>query len=321
MFKNILTVAEHKIMNGDPILFDEAVCLSKTCDVENLLAVANRIRKHYNGDHVDLCTIMNAKSGRCTENCRYCAQSGHYHTGVQEYALVGLSEVLKLAKENEQAGVHRFSLVTSGANLSDVEFDQVIGIYKALGEKTGLKLCASLGSLSKARARQLKETGVATYHHNVETSRSFFPYICTTHSYDSRIETIKNVQEAGMKVCSGGIIGMGETMEQRIEMAFELKSLGIRSIPVNILNPIKGTPLENAEKLSPSEILKTIAVFRFILPESSIRYAGGRSALGEYQAKGFLGGINAALVGNYLTTIGSDIQSDINMITDSGLTV
>ncbi len=319
--KNVLSHIEAIVMGGGAIGFEEALTLVKHEDLSGLLAAANRIRKHFCGNHADLCTIMNAKSGRCTENCRYCAQSGHYSTGIEVYDLAGFSDVLTLAKENEQSGVHRFSLVTSGTSLSDEEFRQMVAIYKRLDEETGLALCASLGSISTDRAVQLLEAGVTTYHHNVETSRSFFPAICTTHTYDSRIATIKAVQAAGLAVCSGGIIGMGESMEQRIEMAFELKALGIRSIPINILNPIKGTPLENAEKLDPKEILRTIAIFRFIHPSGSIRYAGGRNALGHYQFQGLQGGVNALLTGNYLTTTGNDIRGDLILLTEAGYTV
>lgn len=317
----MIKAMEEKVMNGQPISFEEAIMLMQTDDVERLFTAANRIREKFKGNKVDLCTIMNAKSGKCSENCKYCAQSGHYHTGVPEYPLVSIEEAIKMAKENEKDGAHRFSLVTSGRDLSGEDFDKVIEIYKVLKRETKLQLCASHGIISYEQAVRLREAGVTMYHHNIETSRDYFDKICDTHSYQDRIDTIKNVMAAGLDVCCGGIIGMGESMEDRIKMALEIRGLGVKSIPVNVLNPIKGTPLENAERLTPIEILKTMAVFRFIIPDGFIRYAGGRNVLGELQRLGFKAGVNAALVGNYLTTVGNVISEDIRMIKEEGLEV
>lgn len=312
---------ENIIYTGKLIGFNEAMELAKTEDLDELFSSANRIREKFTGTRVDLCTIMNAKSGKCSENCKYCAQSAHYHTGVQNYPLIDVDAAIKLAKENEKEGVHRFSLVTSGKGLSGQDFEKVLEIYKVLRKETNLKLCASHGIISYEQAVRLKEAGVSKYHHNLETSREFFPKICDTHTYQERIDVIKNVIKAGLDICSGGIIGMGETMEDRINMALEIRELGIKSIPVNILNPIKGTPLENIKKLEPLEVLKTMAIFRFLIPGGFIRYAGGRSALGNLQQLGLKAGINAALVGNYLTTVGNKISEDIKMIKDVGLEV
>lgn len=308
-------------MAGKEITFSEAIELYQTEDLEELFGAANRIREKFTGNKVDLCTIMNAKSGKCSENCKFCAQSAHYSTGVEVYPLVDVEKALKLAKENEASGAHRFSLVTSGKGILQKDWEKVLTIYKVLRKETNLKLCASLGIISYEQALQLKEVGVTMYHHNVETSRDYFPKICTTHTYQERIDTIKNVLRAGLDICCGGIIGMGESFEDRINMAFEIKELGVKSIPINILNPIKGTPLENLKPLEPQEILKTMAVFRFIIPDSFIRYAGGRSALGELQRQGLKAGVNAALVGNYLTTVGNKISEDIQMIKEEGLEV
>jgi len=319
--QSVIEQLEEKILAGGQITFEEALALANTEDLESLFAAANRIREKFMGNKVDLCTIMNAKSGKCSENCKYCAQSAHYSTAVQEYSLISKEEALKMAKENEEAGVHRFSLVTSGKSLDQGDFDRIIEIYKYLRTETNLQLCASHGLLTKKEAQQLVEVGITMYHHNIETSRNFFDKICDTHSYDDRIETIKNVMAAGMDICCGGIIGMGETMEDRLEMAFEIRNLGIHSVPINVLNAIQGTPLEGTETLTPNEILKTMALFRFILPTGYIRYAGGRKALGELQNMGFRVGVNAALVGNYLTTIGNNIAEDIEMITGEGLVV
>jgi len=318
---NLIGQLENKIMSGGEISFDEAIHLIKVNEVDELLNAANRIRQKFMGNKVDLCTIMNAKSGRCSENCKFCAQSAHYPTGIDEYSLINAEEALKLAKENESQGVHRFSLVTSGKTLSEKEFERVLEIYRILKRKTKLKLCASHGIITYHQALKLKEAGVTMYHHNIETSRDYFPKICTTHSYQDRINTVKNVKAAGLDVCCGGIIGMGESVEDRIKMAYEIKELGVKSVPINVLNPIKGTPLEDVKKLSPIEILKTMAVFRFIIPDGFIRYAGGRNALGELQNLGFRSGVNAALVGNYLTTVGNKIPEDIRMIKAEGLEV
>jgi len=321
LMENIVKKLEKKIMDGQEISFREAMELAQTEDIEELFAAANRIREKLKGKKVDLCTIMNAKSGKCSENCKFCSQSAHFCTGVKEYPLVSTEEVLKLAKENERDGAHRFSLVTSGKGIYQEDLERILEIYRALRKQTNLKVCASLGIITYEQALQLKEVGVTMYHHNLETSREFFPKICDTHTYQERVETIKSVLAAGLDVCCGGIIGMGESMEDRIKMAFEIRELGVKSVPINILNSIKGTPLENMEKMEPKEILKTMAIYRFIIPDGFIRYAGGRSALGDLQRLGLKAGINAALVGNYLTTVGNKITEDIKMIQEEGLEV
>lgn len=318
----ILKHIEDKLQNGNLINFEEAIELSETkLEYEKLYNLADKICKKHMGYKVDLCTIINAKSGKCSENCKYCAQSGHYNTGVPSYPLIDIQDVLASAKENEKAGVNRFSIVTSGGSLSNKEFEKVLEMIATLRMETNLKLCVSLGSISFDRALRLKEAGLSLYHHNIEICKEYYANICDTHTYDDRISTIKNSIRAGLEVCCGGIIGMGESMEQRIKMAFEIRELGITSIPINILNPIKGTPLEQVEKIEPVEIIKTISLFRLIIPYASIRYAGGRKALGELQQKGFMAGINAAMVGNYLTTVGNTISDDVKMIREIGLEV
>ncbi|WP_333871544.1 biotin synthase BioB [Desulforamulus putei] len=318
----ILQHIKNKLLNGKLIDFEEALELSEDrLENEELFNLADEICKKYMGNKVDLCSIINAKSGKCSENCKYCAQSGHYNTGVPSYPLIDIQEVLALAKENEKNGVHRFSIVTSGGSLTNNDFEKVLEMIEALRAETTLKLCASLGSISFDRALRLKEAGLSLYHHNIETCKEYYANICDTHTYDDRIHTIKNAKKAGLEVCCGGIIGMGESMEQRIKMAFEIRELGITSIPINILNPIKGTPLEQVEKIEPLEIIKTISMFRLIIPYASIRYAGGRNALGELQQKGFMAGINAVMVGNYLTTVGNKIADDVKMIQEIGLEV
>ena len=319
---DFLTLMENKLDEGRMITIEEAVELAKgKIEDEKLFLLADKLCKKNMGRRVDLCSIINAKSGGCSENCKFCAQSGHYDTGVKIYPLLDVDDVLKAAKENEKEGVHRFSLVTSGKSVSDEEFEKILGIYSVLRKETNLKLCASLGSLSYERAVRLKEAGVSMYHHNIETCREYYPKICDTHTYDDRINTVKNAAKAGLEICCGGIIGMGESMEQRIKMAFEIRELGVKSVPINVLNPIKGTPFENVRSLSPDEILRTIALFRLIMPYAHIRYAGGRMCLGEHQSKGFKAGVSAMLVGNYLTTVGNKISDDLEMIQRMGLEI
>lgn len=318
----VLKNIENKINQGQMISFKEAKELAEgEVESEELFSLADKLCKENMGYKVDLCSIINAKSGRCSENCKYCSQSGHYNTDVQNYSLIGMDDVLKMAKENEKEGVHRFSIVTSGGSLTEKDFENVLSMLLALRKESGLKLCASLGSITYEQAFKLKQAGLSMYHHNIETCREYYKEICDTHTYDDRIQTIKNAMRAGLEVCCGGIIGMGESMEQRIKMAFEIRELGIKSVPINILNPIKGTPMENAKRLEPSEILKTISMFRIIMPDASIRYAAGRISLGEQQQKGFEAGINAMMVGNYLTTVGNKISDDLKMIRSLGLEI
>lgn len=317
---SVLRDIENKLVKGQMIDFEEAMGFTESnIDCEELFSLADKLCKENMGHKVDLCTIINAKSGKCSEKCKYCAQSGHYNTDVQSYPLIGIDDVLRMARENEKEGVHRFSIVTSGGSLIEKDFEKVLNMLLALREETGLKLCASLGSISFEQALKLKQAGLSMYHHNIETCREYYKEICDTHTYDDRIHTIKNAMKAGLEVCCGGIIGMGESMEQRIKMAFEIRELGIKSVPINILNPVKGTPMENAKRLEPVEILRTISMFRLIIPDASIRYAGGRISLGEHQRKGFEAGINAMMVGNYLTTVGNKISDDLDMIRSMGL--
>ncbi|RCX18378.1 biotin synthase [Anaerobacterium chartisolvens] len=324
---NFINELKAKVLQGNSIDFDEALKLINIDEndadtLSVLFESSNEIRKKFAGNKVDLCTIMNVKSGKCSENCKYCAQSAHYTTGAEEFELVSYENVLKRALEVQSQGAHRFSMVTSGRGIKSKELlDKLTSIYQRLRKDTSLKICASHGIISYEQAKQLKEAGVSMYHHNIETSSSHYPNICTTHDYEDRINTIRNVQEAGMEICCGGIIGMGETLEERIKMFFEIRELGVKSIPINVLNPIKGTPLEALPILSPMEILKTMAVARFIIPDSYIRYAGGRIALKDKQGIGFKAGVNAALVGNYLTTSGSNVEEDKQMIICSGLEI
>ncbi|MGL4653995.1 biotin synthase BioB [Cetobacterium sp.] len=327
MKKIINKIVDRILDRKSEITFEEAIELIEydfEKDKESLKVLldgADKIRKEFQGDVFDLCTIVNAKSGNCSEDCRYCAQSSHYNTSVDVYDLMDKNKILKLAKDVEKKLVDKFSLVTSGRGLTKgCELENLKEVYIELKEKTSLHLCASHGIIDFEVAKELKSSGVQMYHHNLESSRDFYEEICTTHTYEDRVETCKNAKKAGLKVCSGGILGLGESRRDRIEMAFELKELEVDSVPINILTPIEGTPLalEIIEQLTPLEIIKTIAIYRLILPNVPIRYAGGRQLLGDYEIVGVKSGINGALTGNYLTTTGSTIERDRMIFKEEG---
>lgn len=322
--KSFIKDLEIRILSGEYINFQEAMALTELKnneEIEQLCLSANNIRKTFCGNKVDLCSIMNAKSGRCSEDCKFCAQSVHYNTNAEVYDLASKEVALKLAKENESEGVNRFSLVTSGRGITSSDFEKVLDIYEKLNRELKMKLCASLGILEYDKLLKLKERGITMYHHNLETSREFYKEICTTHSYEERIDTIKAAQKAGIPVCSGGIIGLGESWVDRINLAFQLKELKVMSIPVNVLNPVKGTPLEDSKNLSQEDILKTIAIFRFINPKALIRLAGGRNLIRDLGKECFNSGANATITGNYLTTSGNKICDDKKMISELKLEV
>ncbi len=321
---NFIEKITQSVLNGEDINYSDSLKLinidnNDSKSLEALLKGADQIREKYNGDKVDLCSIMNGKSGKCSEDCTFCAQSSHYKTNSEEYPLISYEDVYKRAKEMDDKGVNRFSIVTSGKGVAEGDFDKLIDIYSNLEKSTNLSLCASHGVISYEKALKLKETGINMYHHNIETSKNHYKNICTTHSYDERIQTVRNIKKAGMEVCCGIILGMGETIEDRLNMMFEIKELDVTSIPVNILHPVAGTPLENLDILEPMEILKTIAIYRHIIPKAHIRYAGGRNALKDKQGLGLRGGVNALLVGDYLTTVGSNIEDDKQTVKSLGL--
>ena len=318
---------KNKIINEKyEISRKEAIFLSKISnnDMETLnilFEAANQIKEKFCGENFDLCTIINAKSGKCSENCKFCAQSTHFKTAVNVYGLISKETALCEAKRNENQGAHRFSLVTSGRgfNGNEKELNKLAEIYEFMRERTKkLSLCASHGICTKEALQKLANAGISMYHHNLETSRRFYPNVCTSHTYDDRVNTIKNAKAIGLNVCSGGIFGLGETIEDRIDMAFDLKKLKVNSVPINILTPIPGTPFENNKAVEPLEILKTISIYRFIMPKTHLRYAGGRIKLGKYVKTGLKCGINSALTGNFLTTTGTTIEKDKNMVTELG---
>ncbi|MEG6585281.1 biotin synthase BioB [Dendrosporobacter sp. 1207_IL3150] len=312
-----------KVLNGGQLTFDEALSLTTIdeSDIPILLGVANKVREHFTGKAVDTCQIVNARSGNCSENCKFCAQSAHHEVQFNAYPLMKEDDIIAAAKKAEVDGASRFCVVTAGCGAQgDPDFDKLVDAIKRIGRETTLDRCCSLGTLQEEHVAALKEAGITRYHHNLETSESFFSEICTTHTFQERVDTIKRIKAQGLQVCSGGIIGMGETWRQRIELAFTLKDLDADSVPVNVLNPIKGTPLENNDRLNPMEILQTFAIFRLILPTKIIRYAGGREHnLGELVPLGYLSGINGALIGNYLTTSGRGANHDLETITGLGL--
>lgn len=289
-------------------------------DVFGLLARASKIREHFKGNSVNLCGIINAKSGLCPENCRFCAQSAHHHTGAPVYPLVPAEEIAEKGRIAREGGVHMFSIVTSGTRIETVnEWKTIYHAIRLLNEM-GIKPCASLGMLDETTARSLKSAGLYRYHHNLETSRSFFDSICSTHEYTEDTDTVRIAREAGLTVCSGGIIGLGEKMEHRIEMAMTLRELDVDSVPINILNAIPGTPLENIDPLTPIEILLTVALYRFILPDKDIKLCGGKEKnLRQLLPLAVVGGCNSLLTGNYLTTLGRDTSADLEMIRDLGM--
>ncbi len=306
------------IINGKRLTRKDDLSFFIDCELDALLEGADKIREYFCGDKVDLCTIINGRSGRCGEDCKYCAQSAHNHTNCEVYDFLPKEKILAEALANEKEGVDRFAIVTAGRSLSGEDFEKAIDAYETMHKECKLDLCASLGFLTKEQFHRLHEAGVTSYHDNIETSRRNFPNICTTHTYDEKIATIKAAQEEGFCVCSGGIIGMGETWEDRLDMAISLAELGIMSIPINALMPIPGTPLENLEQLSENDILRTIAFFRYINPEANVRLAAGRALITNDGEAAFSGGASATITGNMLTTSGSTIESDKKLLSGMG---
>lgn len=307
-----------EIINGYRLTRQEDLRFLITEELDSLCEGADEIRKALRGNEVELCSIINGRSGRCSEDCKFCAQSAHYQTNSKEYPFLSPDEILSDCEKHLEKGVHRYSIVTSGRVLSGEEMDLAIETYRAMSAKCRIGLCASHGLLSKEDFNRLKEAGVSRYHANIETSRKHFPNICTTHTYDDKIEVIKRADEAGLSVCSGGIIGMGESWEDRIDMAFDLYDLNICSIPLNVLQPIPGTPFGEIEPLKEEEILRTIAIFRYINPDAQIRLAAGRNKLAQSGRQAFLSGANAAITGDMLTTSGNRICEDRDMLSAMG---
>jgi biotin synthase len=317
---------KRRVLEGGEVSFDEALGLMQLVapeDLKLLLEAAREITHHFNSSRPGLCSLLNAKSYLCGEDCGFCAQSVRFDTHADRYLLMAPEKVVEAAKRAQAHGAENFCIVTSGAAPNDEEFEKIILILKRLAAESRLNLDASLGFITEEQARRLKEVGLRRFNHNLQSSREFYPQIVSTHTYDTRLRTIKALLEGGLELCSGGILGMGESAEDRVKLAFELKPYAPHCIPINVLNPRPGTPLENQPRPDPKEILKTIAVFRFIHPEANIKLAGGREVnlTPEEQEQALKGGANGLIIGGYLTTSGNPVQEDFKMLKRAGFDV
>ena len=306
-----------EVLHGKLINKHDAILLVDE-DLETLCDCADKIREKMCENKFDICSIVNGKSGKCSENCKFCAQSSFYDTKVEVYPLLDIKEMVDLAKYNKDKGVLRYSIVTSGKKLNDGELDYMCTATKDILANLDVKVCGSFGLLDEEGFAKIKEAGIVRIHNNLETSRRNFPNVCTTHTYDDKIRSIKAAQKVGLEVCSGGIMGLGETYEDRIDMALDIRDLGVKSIPINMLNAIEGTPFENNTRLTNDDMRRIVAIFRFIIPGAAIRLAGGRGLLEDKGKSCFKSGANAAISGDMLTTTGITIKEDIEMINNLG---
>jgi biotin synthase len=316
---------KERVLRGGEITFEEACALMEIGEgeaVDRLHRAAHEITLGFNGSRPGLCSLINAKSYLCGEDCAFCAQSVRFDTGAERYDLLDPEVILHAAKKAQSRGAKNFCLVTSGAAPAPQEFEKLAEIFARLVRETSLNIDASLGFLTEDQAARLKAAGVRRFNHNLQTSREFYPNIVSTHTYDTRLETLRALREGGLELCSGGILGMGESRQDRVRLAFELKRFQPECVPVNLLNPRPGTPLENAPPLEPEEALKTISVFRFILPRANIKLAGGREqGLRDHQERALQGGANGLIVGGYLTTKANPIADDFAMLARAGYDV
>lgn len=308
-----------KAMEGMPLTVDEAMSLNDTVPTDTLCDAADKVRRHWVGDVIDTCSIVNARSGRCSEDCKWCAQSRFHATGVTEYEYIPHEDLISAIRMNDAAGVRRFSMVTSGRRVPKAHMKRFCDMYRDAAAESPIYLCASMGLLGREELQMLKDAGVQRYHCNLETSSGYFPNLCSTHTHDDKLATIRTAREVGLDICCGGIIGMGETMRQRLELSQEARAAGAVSIPVNILNPIPGTPLEKTPLISEEEVIRTVALFRFMAPKVTLRFAGGRARLSKQSMERILrGGMNGALIGDMLTTVGNKIDEDFRMFDETG---
>lgn len=316
----IEALAGRVIATGKGVSREEALALIATPFLSALCDAADRICKAFHGNEFDSCSIVNARSGMCGEDCKWCAQTRHHDTGCVTYNFLDETRTMEAARLNEETGIRRFSLVTSGRSVSDKDLDNFLNIIRRLKEETRLRLCVSMGLLTEPQLKRLREAGIERYHCNMETSERMWPTLVSTHSQDDKRRTIEAARRQGMAICSGGIIGMGETSEDRVDFAIMLREMGVDSVPMNILNPIPGTPLEGTPLIEEEEIVRCAAVWRFILPKQVIRFAGGRGRLSkENMERIFTGGINGAIMGDMLTTVGNTIKEDKEMLAKLGL--
>ncbi|MGM0379366.1 MAG: biotin synthase BioB [Bacillota bacterium] len=308
-----------KVLDGKDIKKDEALWLLKNTRLNDLLKGSLKIKVENKLDDFEFCSIINAKSGNCSENCKFCAQSSFYDTEVETYDLLPYEKIFKKAQKNQEQGIEYFSLVTTGKGIKDEKtFTKICEIIEKLKDELEIKICASLGIISKAKLKKLKKIGLDRYHHNLETSKEFYKKICSTHSYEERLQTIKNAKEIGLEVCSGGLIGLGEKESDFLDLAFLLKDLKIKSIPVNVLSPVENTPMEDLEILQPEVIAKRLAILRYIFPKAILRLAGGRMYLQDYEKICIKNIVNASITGDLLTTTGSNVKKDFEMINSLG---
>lgn len=321
---NVRKIIE-SIEQGGNLNRAEAIKLLAVEDAQeysNLIEASHQLMVAKKRAQADLCALINAKSGACSEDCHFCAQSSHFRVDIKEYPLVSKEEILKKAQAAEQMGAHRFCIVTSGGRLSEKEFSYVLDAFRLLRQETTLGLDGSLGFVTDNEIIALKKVGVTRFNHNLETSERFFPNICTTHTYQDRFETLKKLKKHGMQICSGGIIGLGETHEDRVDLACALRELEVTCVPINILNPRPGTPLADVPKIFYKDIIKTVAVFRLLLPKATIKIAGGREVnLGEHQQEALYAGANGIIIGGYLTTVGNQATDDIKIVKAAGLMI
>ena len=319
---DLILLVRKKVLDGGAIAFEEAEKLLETPleFIPYLAAAANEVRIHFKGQEVESCALTNAKSGGCSEDCKFCSQSAHYKTDSPHYGLISADKIVEQAKEAEAQGANEFCIVTSGwGQTSPEEFDTIVEAVRRISSETNLKADCSLGFMTPEQVQRLKEAGLYRNNHNLETCQSHFNKVVTTHTYQDRVDHLQMVEEYGIHPCSGGIFGMGETPRQRIELAFELKKIHADCVPINILNPRSGTPFGHLEPLPPYEIIKNIALFRLILPMSTIKIAGGREVnLRDFQAMAMASGANGLVLGNYLTTMGRSSEQDLQMLRDLG---
>jgi len=314
---------EELILKGSAITKEEAASITgiSSSNLFNLFALADKIRSHFRGDIANLCSIVNAKSGSCSENCSFCAQSSQSKAEIDTYPLLKKELIIQKAREAKRFGIKRFSLVTSGRKISRKNLLDIAEVITAIKD-LGIIPCASLGLLCEDELSVLKAAGLDRYHHNLETSVQYFPQICSTHGYADKIRTIHAAHSVGLSLCSGGIFGLGETWQDRVEMAFALRKLNVDSVPINFLIPIKGTALGKNKLLHPFEALKIVSLYRLILPRKEIRICGGRmQVLGEFNSMIFLAGADGMITGNYLTTFGRSPEDDLKLIKMYGLRI